>query len=196
MLTFPLHLSLEGKTVLIVGGGTVASRKVQSLLPSGATITIIAPSISHELQTLLSTSNLKAEERIYTSADLDGVFLVIAATNNHITNQQIANDCKAQGIMVSVVDNPTAGNCIFPALLQRGDLTISVSTAGKCPGYAAFIRDTIASSIGHKYGEILQQLAAEREKLLTDGKSRPYNSKILQSRINELLDNMTPSKEA
>lgn len=197
MQTIPIHLSLYGRKILIVGGGAVALRKAQTLLCTESTITIIAPLITTKLRILATTSNIIIKEREYKSIeDLDGFFLTIAATNSRVVNQQIANDCKMREILVLVVDKPSEGDCIFPANLRHGDLTISVSTTGKCPGYAAYIRDTIATFIDHKYGQILKQLTIEREKLLTNGKLKPYNTKLLKSRINELLNTITQSKEA
>ncbi len=81
-----------------------------------------------------------------------------------------------RGILVAVADNPAAGDCTFPAILQRGDLEIAVSTGGRCPTFAVDVRDCIAEHIGDEYGMILDQLAAEREKLLTNGSSSTYNT--------------------
>lgn len=195
MHTIPLNLSLECKNVLIVGGGNVALRKTRSLLETGVNLTIIAREILPELRLLASENGFKIQERGYLPGDINSIFLAIAATNDRTLNQQIGDDCKLHGVLVCIADNPSAGDCIFPATLQQGDLTVSVSTNGKCPGYSALIRDKIATSIDHRYGAILNQLSNEREKLLTDGKSRPYNRKILQSRVKELLNTIQP-KEA
>jgi precorrin-2 dehydrogenase/sirohydrochlorin ferrochelatase len=189
MKLIPLHISLERKNVLVVGGGAVALRKCSALLDGGAVLTVVAPAISDDLRAVSGGLNLI--ERDYREDDLNGMFMVVAATNDVAINRQIAENCKSRDILVSVADNPAAGDFIFPAVLRRGDLTVSVSTAGSCPGYAAFIRDVIAGSIGSRYGDILPQLAHEREKLLTDGKGRPYNNKILHQRINELLNHHT-----
>lgn len=196
MHTLPLHISLVGKNVLIVGGGFVALRKIKSLLATGAEIRVVAASILHELHLLASVSGFTIEERHYSEADIQNAFLVIAATNAPDVNSQIARYCKERKILVTVVDNPSAGDCIFPALLRRGELTVSVSTAGKCPGYAAFVRDTIAGTIDDRYGVIIPQLAAEREKQLTDGNRNPYNSKVLRAHITSILDRIKRIEEA
>jgi precorrin-2 dehydrogenase/sirohydrochlorin ferrochelatase len=94
-----------------------------------------------------------------------------------------------------VTDSPKSGNCTFPALLRRGDLEVSISTNGMCPGFAAEIRDIIASQIGIEYGAILDTLIAEREKLLTEGRSSTYNRLFLRSRVRELINKLTEHKE-
>lgn len=187
MLTMPIHISLSGKKILIVGGGSVAMRKAGNLFDTGADVTVVAPLISDFFRA--GYKNLKLHERSYYKSDIEGKFLVIAATNDHDVNQQISSDCKLAGILILVADDPESGDCIFPALLKREELTITVSTGGKSPGYAVYVRDKIASIIDARYGEIVKQLAAEREKLLTEGNCKTYNSKILRQRICELLAN-------
>lgn len=196
MHTVALHLSLDGKNVLIVGGGRVAMRKASSLLETGALLKIVASTVLPELQLLASGSGFTIEMRDYSTADIKNVFMVIAATNDRNVNKRIGDDCKSHGILVCIADNPSEGDCIFPAILRHGDLTVSVSTGGKSPGYAAFIRDRIATTIDCRYGKILDQLAIEREKLLTNWNGKTYNNEILQNRVNELLNTTTLSEEA
>jgi precorrin-2 dehydrogenase/sirohydrochlorin ferrochelatase len=180
---------------LVVGGGTVAGRKTSSLLGAGANVTVVAPEITPELRELATTSSITLKTGYYQESDLSCMFLVVAATNNPQINLKIAADSRNRGILVAVADAPEAGNCTFPALLRRGMLEISVSTSGTCPGFAAEIRDLLACEIGIEYGIILETLATEREKLLTEGNQSTYNNQILRSRARELINELTKHKE-
>lgn len=191
----PLNIDVRGMSALVVGGGAVAGRKVMSLLGAGATVKIVAPELTPEITRLVSAGTIKAKIGCYQTSDLADSFLAVAATNDPQTNRRIAADARQRGMLIAVTDEPESGNCSFPALLRRGDLEISVSTNGTCPGFAAEVRDIIATLIGNEYGEILEVLAAEREKLLTEGKGSTYNNQILRSRARQLLAELPTRKD-
>jgi len=191
----PLNIDARGMTVLVVGGGAVAGRKIKSLLDAEATVTVVAPELSPEIARLAAAGAITVKTGCYQAIDLAGVFLAVAATNDPGTNRRIAADARQRGILVAVTDEPGSGNCTFTALLRRGDLEVSVSTNGRCPGFAATVRDQIATVIGQEYGLILATLAAEREKLLTEGRHSTYNNKILRSRARELINELTEHKD-
>ncbi len=192
----PLNIDIRGKNILVAGGGPVACRKIRALLNAEAIVQVVAPDISPEIHLLASHSaSLTLADRPYQSRDLTGRFLVIAATSDPQVNNSIATEASQQGILVNVVDAPDTGNCHFPATLHRGDLEISVSTNGTCPGFAAAIRNLIAETIGDEFGVTLKTLANERDKLLTDGSLSTYNAQVLRSRIKELLDELIKHKD-
>jgi precorrin-2 dehydrogenase/sirohydrochlorin ferrochelatase len=191
----PLNIDVQNMNVLVVGGGIVAGRKIISLLDAGASVNVVAPEITPEIQQLGVAGKIRIKNGYYQSSDLADVFLAVAATNNPHTNRIIADDARQRGILVTVTDAPESGNCTFPALLRRGNLEISISTNGTCPGFAAEVRDHLASKIGEEYGIILETLAVEREKLLTEGSHSTYNNKILRSRARELINELTKRKE-
>jgi precorrin-2 dehydrogenase/sirohydrochlorin ferrochelatase len=191
----PLNIDVRGMTVLVVGGGAVAERKTMSLLEAGATVRIVAPELSPEITRLAAACTVSLKTGCYEPSDLHETFLVVAATNDRETNRRIAADARQRGILVAVTDEPGSGNCTFPALLRRGDLEVSVSTNGRCPGFAAIVRDLLAAVIGEEYGKILATLAAEREKLLTEGGPSTYNNKVLRSRARELIHELITHKE-
>ena len=195
MPTLALNVYMQGKLAVIIGGGTVALRKLHPLLAAGASVRVVAPSICPEIAALEDSGALDARVGSYTASDLDGAFLVIAATDNAQVNEQVCADARERGMLVAVADNPAAGNCTFPALLRRGDLEIAVSTGGRCPTFAADVRDHIAEQIGDEYGTILLQLAEEREKLLTNGSPSTYNTQVLRSLAKHLLAELTDRKE-
>jgi len=191
----PLNIDVRGMTVLVVGGGAVAGRKITSLLDAEATITVVAPELSPEIARLAAAGTITAKTGRYQASDLTNVFLAVAATNDPEANRRIAADARQRGMLVTVADEPGSGNCTFPALLRRGDLEVGVSTNGTCPGFAAVVRDLLATVIGEEYGIILATLALEREKLLTEGGPSTYNNQILRSRARELINELTEHKE-
>lgn len=191
----PLNIDVRGMSVLVVGGGVVAGRKIKSLLDAEAAVTVVAPELSSEIARLAADGAINSKNGCYQASDLTDVFLAVAATNDPETNRRIAADARRRGVLVAVTDAPESGNCTFPALLRRGDLEVSVSTDGSCPGFAAVVRDLLATVIGEEYGSILATLALEREKLLTEGGCSTYNNKILRSRARELINEFTEHKE-
>lgn len=195
MPTLPLNINLQGKIAVVAGGGSVALRKVRSLLSAGAVIRLTAPEVCREIKALSDAGELSVRIGRYLSADLENAFLVIAATNDAAVNQEVAADAIERRILVAVADNPPSGNCTFPAILRRGNLEIAVSTGGRCPTLASEIRDIIADVIGEEYGAALQQLAAEREKLLTDGNGNTYNTQVLRSLARRLIVELTDRKD-
>lgn len=195
MSRLPLNIDVSNMTVLVAGGGGVAGRKIIALLDAGADVIVVAPEISPQISRLVSAGTIRVKIGCYQPNDLIGAFLAVAATNDPQINRGIAADARQRGMLVTVTDAPELGNCIFPAVLRRGDLEISISTNGKCPGFAAEIRDMLAGEIGEVYGTILETLAAEREKLLTEGNSSTYNNQILRSRTRELINDFTEHKE-
>ena len=196
MSTLALNIRMHGKPAVIIGGGAVALRKLRTLLTAGAFVRVVATNICPEIAALKDSGTLAVRIGSYCAADLDHAFLVIAATDNVLVNEQICADAHERGILVAVADNPATGDCTFPAILKRGDLEIAVSTGGRCPTFAVDVRDCIAEHIGHEYGTILEQLAAEREKLLTNGSPSTYNTRVLHSLARRLLAELTESKES
>ncbi|HBA72616.1 MAG: hypothetical protein A2X82_04050 [Geobacteraceae bacterium GWC2_55_20] len=195
MPTLALNIDMLGKTALVVGGGRVALRKAHALLAAGASLRVVAPEICRELAELAARGTVSLRLGNYALADLDAVFLAVAATDDAAVNRTVAADAKERGILVMVADSPLAGNCTFPALLRRGDLEVAVSTGGRCPALAAEIRDIISGVIGDEYGAVLEQLAAEREKLLTDGSASTYNTQVLRSLAGRLIAEIAERKD-
>ncbi len=134
MKYFPLFLDINKRHCLVIGGGPVASRKVTSLLKSGAVVTLISPVVSPELQQLADAGKISILLREYQSTDIVRAFLVIAATNNADVNIQIADQANDANILVNVADNPDLGSFIFPSVVDRSPVTIAISTGGASPG--------------------------------------------------------------
>jgi len=131
----PLNIDVRGMSALVVGGGIVAGRKIASLLDAGAAVRVVAPELTEEISRLAAAGTVTLRSGRYEPGDLHDAFLVIAATDDPETNSRIAADARHRGMLVSVADNPGAGNCTFSALLRRGCLLVSDPTNGTCPGF-------------------------------------------------------------
>lgn len=129
-LYFPLFVDLSGKKILAVGAGSVANRRVQALLPFAGRITVVAPKVHRALETLVETGEITLLRRLYVPGDVDTADLVLAATDDHQLNQQIAARCKALHIPVNVCDDPNACDFFFPGIARKGNLVIGVTSGG------------------------------------------------------------------
>lgn len=195
MPTLPLNINMQGKKTLIVGGGPVATRKMHRLLKTGSSITIVTLSASQEMEELASSGSVILNFAAYETSCLEDVFLVVAATDSKHVNERIAKEAKDKGILVLVADDQEEGDCTFPALLRRGELEITVSSGGRAPAFSAMVRDHIARIIGEEYGILLERMAVEREKLLTEGNTSTYNNKIVRDLAERLIAEMQNHKE-
>lgn len=195
MPNLPIHIEMQGRKALIVGAGNVAKRKFLALLETGAEVTVVAPFISPEFESVLKNSAAELRLGLYDEQDLKNVFLVVAATDDRTVNAKIAVDAKTRGILVVVSDLPESGNCFFPAVHRSGSLEIGVSSGGRCPAFAVQVRDLLAGIINDNFEVALEHLAVEREKLLTEGKGSTYNSKIMRTLAQKMIAELTAHKE-
>lgn len=165
---YPVNLVLDGRSCLVVGGGSVAARKVEGLLAAGAVVHVVAPSIGDEIR---SNPDVTWEERPYRTGDLNGHRLVIAATDAPSVNAAVFNDAEAAGIWVNGADDPAHCSFTLPSVVRRGSLTITVSTAGRSPALATWLRRRLEKEIGPEYEALLELLSSEREVLRAEGRS-------------------------
>jgi siroheme synthase-like protein len=165
MRLYPIHLRLEGKLALIVGGGEVAAAKAAGLAEAGVELRIVAPEIAPALAPFVASGRATWRSREFRIEDLDGARLVIAATDDAGLHARIFELGEERGLLVCCVDDPQHSNWIAPAVLRRGDLIVTVSTSGAAPALAARLRDELAKRIGAEYGEVLDALRAVRGEL-------------------------------
>lgn len=156
---FPFFMDLEGREGLVVGGGAVAARKVQKLLPYGPRLTVAAPELLPEIEALPGLTLLR---RAFDPAMLEGKFFVIAAADSREANREIADLCRERGILVNAVDDKEQCTFLFPALVKRGDLTAGISTAGASPSAAAWVKRRVDEAVPEDFGALLDYLAALR----------------------------------
>jgi precorrin-2 dehydrogenase/sirohydrochlorin ferrochelatase len=167
MRYYPVHLDIQNRNCLVVGGGTVGTRKVVTLLDCGANVTVISPVVSDQLRDFAISGLIKLRERPYQSGDLDGMFLVIGATDDEGLNRKISSDADHLNTLCNIADRPEVCNFILPSIVQRDDLVITISTSGKSPALAKKLRKTLEYQFGKEYGIFLKLMGAARKKLLS-----------------------------
>jgi len=195
MSYLPLNIDMQGRVVLIVGGGRVATRKAETLLKAGAEVRVVSLVLSEELAAHEATGEIKVRIKTFVPPDMEGAFLVITATDDAAVNAAVAAEARRRGVLVAVTDAPDNGDCMFPAVLKRGALDVAVSSGGKCPAFSAKVRDVIADVIGEDYGTALQRLSGEREKLLTEGNTSTYNAQIVRTSVECAIAELSGRKE-
>lgn len=181
---YPVLLDLEGKKCVVVGGGKVAERKVESLLSCGARVEVIAPNSVDGLINLAEIDRVSVTARSYQSGDLAGSFLVVAATDDPHVNSVVWEDATRQGLLVNVVDDPAHCNFIVPSVIRRGDLVVSFSTSGQSPALAKKLRKELEEVIAPEYGPLLELLGKLRDEV----KSRVPDAERRAAIWQELVD--------
>ena len=172
MSYFPFFVEIAGKDCLIVGGGTVALRKAEKLLPFGVRIMVVAPVFCVELQKLDGVRRIK---RPFLPEDLEGMAFVIGATDDSAVNAEISRLCRARGIPVNIVDDRENCTFFFPALVKRGEFVAGFSSGGNSPLAARYIREKAEESIPLHFEETVALLGAFRERAkreIPDGRER------------------------
>lgn len=172
MSCFPFFMEIAGKDCLIVGGGTVALRKAEKLLPFGVRIMAVAPVFCGEFQDM---DGVRRVERLFLPEDLEGMAFVIGATDDSGVNAEISHLCRARGIPVNIVDDRENCTFFFPALVKRGEFVAGFSTGGNSPLAARYIREKTEESIPPHFEEVVALLGAFRERakqVIPDGRER------------------------
>lgn len=154
MRYFPLFLDIAGKSVLLVGGGEIAARKYALLAEANARVTVVAPELGDALRDALARGALAHEARAFTDADVDGHWLVIAATDDRTVNAAVAAAAGARRIPCNVVDDRELSSFIMPAVIDRSPVQIAVSTGGTSPVLARLIRERLETLLDGSLGTL------------------------------------------
>jgi precorrin-2 dehydrogenase/sirohydrochlorin ferrochelatase len=157
MLAVPFYIAclrLDGRRCLVVGGGEIGLEKVEGLLVCGAAVTLVAPAVHEELEALAAEGSIVWARREYEPGDLEGAFLVIAATGDSEVNIAVHEHAEARAMLVNVVDVPPLCNFILPAIVRSGPLAIAISTAGASPALAKRMKREIAETFGEEYARL------------------------------------------
>ena len=168
MAYIPIFLDVTGRECVVVGGGEVAARKVESLLEAGARVTVVSPHLSPPLESLAANGSMTHIARDYQRGDIRGCVLVYAATDDPKLHRELAVEARALGIPVNVVDVPELCTFIAPAVVKRGALQIAISTGGASPAFAARLRRELENRFGTEYARTLEVLRAARRRLHSD----------------------------
>jgi precorrin-2 dehydrogenase/sirohydrochlorin ferrochelatase len=165
MRYYPLFIDLHTQRCLVIGGGAVAERKVDTLLQAGGRVTVISPTLTPQLHVWRSQGAITAYVRPYQAGNLQGFSLVFAATDNEALHQQVAREAHEAGVLLNVVDRPALCSFIVPAIVSQGDLTLAISTSGASPALAKKIRHDLEQQFGPEYAVALSILARVRDQV-------------------------------
>lgn len=186
---YPIFVDLNGRNALVVGGGSVAVRKIDTLLEYGAVVNVVSLELDESLKDSVDRGKINYLGKDFSEEHLSGMFLVIAATDNPDLNHQISMAAEKKGMLVNAVDQPADCNFIVPSIVKKGDLTIAVSTSGKSPALAKKIRKELTGSFGDEYDMFLRLMGHLRNEVLSEGRTQKENSMIFQKIVNSNIMN-------
>lgn len=191
---FPFFMDIGQKRCLIVGGGVVALRKIEKLLPFGAEVTVVSPAFCAEIEQMKGISRLC---RKFQAADVEGMFFVIGATNDESTNAELAALCKQKNIPVNIVDDAEKCTFLFPALVKRGAFVAGCSTGGASPLAARYARAQMEDVLPDGFADVIDMMAAVRVRVKTafaDSQKRERVLKELFSLAMERNGSLSPEE--
>jgi siroheme synthase-like protein len=161
----PIAISLKSRHCLVIGGGRVALRKIDTLLNYDSDITVIAPEIDDKIEYYASKNSLKVIKREYKSPEAAGYGLVVSASDNIDVNRQVSDDCKKAGVPVNVVDKPSLCDFIFPAVIRRDCLTVAVASDGKAPFLSGHVRMILENIFPDNWNKVAKYATTFRQKV-------------------------------
>ena len=182
---FPMFVKLDGRRVLVVGAGNIAEQKISTLLPTGANLHVVAREANRRIQQLAGEGSIALSERPFRNSDLDGVFMAVVATSLQELNVEIYREAQHRQILCNVVDVPDQCDFYYPAVVQRGDLQIAISTSGQSPSLAQQIRVRLEKQYGPGYAEWVAELGKTRRKILASTLEPEVKRRLLQSLASE-----------
>jgi siroheme synthase-like protein len=178
---FPMFVKLDGRRVLVVGAGRVGEPKIRGLLQTGAKIHVVAEEASAGVREWARNGEIALEERGFVLSDLDNVSLVVVATASRDLNELIFEEARSRRILCNVVDVPDQCDFYYPAVVQRGDLQIAISTSGQSPSLAQKIRQQLERQFGPGYARWVAELGETRRKVLASDLDPERKRLLLQS---------------
>ena len=162
---FPMFMKHGGRPCLVVGAGTVAESKIGSLIEADARVLVVAPDATPGVRSWAQAKRVEWRQRIFQPSDLDGMFIVVAATSSKELHKKIFQEATQRGVLCNIVDVPELCHFYYPAVVQRGALQIAVSTSGQSPALAQRLRIELEEQFGPEYEAWLAYLGEAREKL-------------------------------
>ena len=195
MRYYPVNLDIQNKNCLVIGGGSVAERKIQTLIKCGAIVTAVAIKASDAIKALADLNKINLKIKKYESADLKDMFLVIGATNNNQVNCNISADAKRLKAICNIADCPKKCDFILPSIVKKGDLVISISTSGKSPALAKKLRKDLQKQFGEEYAKVLNLLGVIRKILLSRAHEPEAHKDVFENLINSRLFEAVKKKD-
>ena len=154
MQGFPLFLSLRDRRALVVGGTDAAARKIELLLSAGARVSLIGETVTGEIAQLIADGHISWAGRVFEADELDGLSIVIVASDDPLLQSRVSRAAQARGLPVNVVDTPALSSCTMPAIVDRGPITIAISTGGAAPALARKLRADIERALPAALGRL------------------------------------------
>ena len=175
---FPAFLKLADRQVLVVGGGAIATGKIPGLLEAGAKVTVVAPNVNAQIREWVDAQRLRWFPKRFEAKDLDGKFLVVAATALPEVNAAVFQEADRRQILCNAVDDIEHCHFYYGAIVQRGDLQIAISTNGKSPALAQRLRKELEEQFGPEYEAWVEELGRERERVRDDAAGEAANEEL------------------
>ena len=189
MAYYPIMVDLTGREVLVVGGGSVAARKIKTLLEYGAVINMVSKELSPEVKDYVDNGKVRYLGGEFSLVFLKNMFLVIAATDDAELNRRISKAAEEKGMLINAVDQPADCNFIVPSIIKKGDLIVAVSTSGKSPALAKKIRKQLTEYFGEEHELFLRVMGKIRNDIIASGADQKENSRIFHRIVDsELLE--------
>jgi len=182
---FPMFLKLAARPCLVVGAGAIAESKIASLVEAEARVCVVAPEATAHVRGWQASKMLEWRRRPFEPTDLEGVFLVIAATSSTELHELIYKEATRRGVLCNVVDVPALCDFYYPSVVQRGALQIAISTAGQSPALAQRLRKQLEDQFGPEYEEWLVQLGDARDKLRSTNADSEEQKRLLHEDASE-----------
>lgn len=195
MAYFPMFVDMTERECLIVGGGNVAYRKVMVMLDFGAKVTVVAEDICDELRKLIAGDRANKENRItiikkkFEQKDCDGMEMVIAATDDNALNHEIAEYCKAKGIMVNAVDQKADCSFIFPSYIKEKNLVAAFSSGGNSPVLTQYLKGKEQEIFTPFLGELNEYMGQIREKVIAEYDTEAERKRVFKEILCAAIDN-------
>lgn len=190
MAYFPFYIDIENKKILIVGAGKVALRKAEKLLPFSSNINVVAPKVCDEIKKL----DVKITEREFVESDLDDVFCVVSATDDNALNSRIFDLCSKKNILVNTVDDKEKCGFIFPALVQKNGVTAGITTSGKSPLYAKYLKEMFSGLLDGMNENIVDILWSCRKKIKEQIPDEENRKKAFEQLLGLCLSGFEPNE--
>ena len=186
LVFYPVFLNIQNKRCLVVGGGKVAGRKIKRLVKCGASVEVLSPQVIPEIKDLLSEEQIIYEK--YSKKFLGDYLLVFAATDSKQVNRQIYYDTQENNILINVANDLDYCDFIVPALVDKGDLQIAVSSGGKSPALAKKIKERLQNEFSGEYEEVTESLGEIRE-LIKNSVSDQKKRSLIFNKLAEIIEN-------
>jgi precorrin-2 dehydrogenase/sirohydrochlorin ferrochelatase len=187
MKTYPIFAVLADKPCLVVGGGAVGERKVHDLMAAGARVTVVSRTLTPALAALADRGEIRFLAEDFRAAQVEGMALVMAATDDPEVNAAVSAAAQARAIWVNVADAPEYCTVIVPAMVRRGDLTLALSTGGASPALARQLRQELQQHFGPEYGPYLDLLQRVRTRVLAARRGHPDNGPLFHRLVHSPL---------